>query len=235
MSNEDDFYALLGVDSDAPTGDIRSAYRDKKAALGDQGDKTATARLNKAWNVLSDPYQRGRYDEQRMRAAGGDGDGDGVEVSTNGSGGGSREKTTVDAQADAPVRRRLFEPRPRRGQGDAAADDRAARGHVVRAAALAHHRDGHRRLRHDRAAVRRAGRGRRPAGRAVVPAGARGADGHHRRSARQREEPDRHAQGQGRRRGQEGGRHREGQGRTTEAKADRADRRRREEEVRRHE
>ena len=30
-----------------------------------------SAQLNKAWNVLSDPYQRGRYDEQRV-AAGGD-------------------------------------------------------------------------------------------------------------------------------------------------------------------
>ncbi len=112
MSNDDDFYALLGVDSDAPTGDIRSAYRDKKAALGEKGDKTETARLNKAWNVLSDPYQRGRYDEQRVRDQ--RGDGDAVEVSTNGSGGGARESTSVDAQADAPVRRRLFEPRPRR-------------------------------------------------------------------------------------------------------------------------
>jgi hypothetical protein len=104
MSNEDDFYALLGVDSDAPTGDIRSAYRDKKAALGDQGDKTATARLNKAWNVLSDPYQRGRYDEQRMRAAGGDGDGDGVESARTGPVT-ARDKTTVDAgpAAGAPA------------------------------------------------------------------------------------------------------------------------------------
>jgi hypothetical protein len=117
MTIDDDFYSLLGVEHDAPTGDIRSAYRDKKAALGEKGDKTETARLNKAWNVLSDPYQRGRYDEQRMRAAAGgdgDGDGDGVEVSANGSGGGALEKTTVGAQAEAPVRRRLFEPRPRR-------------------------------------------------------------------------------------------------------------------------
>jgi uncharacterized RDD family membrane protein YckC len=68
----DDYYALLGVDTDARTDDIRSAYREKKAAL-DTTDtdsaKTEVARLNKAWNVLSDPYQRGRYDEQRARAA----------------------------------------------------------------------------------------------------------------------------------------------------------------------
>jgi uncharacterized RDD family membrane protein YckC len=64
----DDYYELLGVDEDAPVDDIRSAYRDKKAAVdtsaGDDA-KSDVARLNKAWNVLSDPYQRGRYDQQR--------------------------------------------------------------------------------------------------------------------------------------------------------------------------
>lgn len=67
----DDYYSLLGVDADAKTEDIRSAYREKRAALnaGDSsGVKTDAARLNKAWNVLSDPYQRGRYDEQRAQA-----------------------------------------------------------------------------------------------------------------------------------------------------------------------
>jgi curved DNA-binding protein CbpA len=65
---DDDYYELLGVDDDAPVDDIRSAYRDKKAAVdtsaGDEA-KSDVARLNKAWNVLSDPYQRGRYDQQR--------------------------------------------------------------------------------------------------------------------------------------------------------------------------
>jgi uncharacterized RDD family membrane protein YckC len=64
----DDYYELLGVDEDAPVDDIRSAYRDKKAAVdtsaGDDA-KSDVAKLNKAWNVLSDPYQRGRYDQQR--------------------------------------------------------------------------------------------------------------------------------------------------------------------------
>ena len=58
----DDYYDLLGVEPGAATADIKSAYRDKKAALDAKGDKGAVARLNKAWNVLSDPYQRGRYD-----------------------------------------------------------------------------------------------------------------------------------------------------------------------------
>src|SRR5882724_11707155 len=64
----DDYYELLGVDEDAPVDDIRSAYRDKKASVdtsaGDDA-KSDVAKLNKAWNVLSDPYQRGRYDQQR--------------------------------------------------------------------------------------------------------------------------------------------------------------------------
>jgi curved DNA-binding protein CbpA len=67
----------LGVDTDAPVNDIRAAYRDKKAAVGDTGTEQAkadAAALNKAWNVLSDPYQRGRYDQQL--AVGNDSDDD---------------------------------------------------------------------------------------------------------------------------------------------------------------
>ena len=73
----DDYYELLGVDEDAPVDDIRSAYRDKKAAVdtsaGDDA-KSDVAKLNKAWNVLSDPYQRGRYDQQRTTTTDSDSD-----------------------------------------------------------------------------------------------------------------------------------------------------------------
>jgi len=61
----DDYYELLGVAPDAQTDEIRSAYRERKEALDSKSD---AAKLNKAWNVLSDPYQRGRYDEQRAKA-----------------------------------------------------------------------------------------------------------------------------------------------------------------------
>ena len=67
----DDYYSLLGVDADAQRDDIRNAYQEKRAALAtatDDSSKSEAARLNKAWNVLSDPYQRGRYDEQRSQA-----------------------------------------------------------------------------------------------------------------------------------------------------------------------
>src|SRR5262245_27600615 len=62
----DDYYDLLGVDSDAARDEIRAAYRDRKAALdaSTEKGKAEAAQLNKAWNVLSDPYQRGRYDER---------------------------------------------------------------------------------------------------------------------------------------------------------------------------
>jgi curved DNA-binding protein CbpA len=81
----DDYYDLLGVEPDAPVADIRAAYREKKAAVDERGDddaKADAAALNKAWNVLSDPYQRGRYDQQLADADETDGDeyGDGGDV-----------------------------------------------------------------------------------------------------------------------------------------------------------
>jgi hypothetical protein len=69
----DDYYDLLGVEPDAAVSDIRAAYREKKAAVDERGDddaKADAAALNKAWNVLSDPYQRGRYDQQLADADG---------------------------------------------------------------------------------------------------------------------------------------------------------------------
>src|SRR2546426_1059757 len=77
----EDYYDLLGVAADAPVADIRAAYRERKAEVSERDDddaKVDAAALNKAWNVLSDPYQRSRYDEQR--AAGPDGDDDVVDV-----------------------------------------------------------------------------------------------------------------------------------------------------------
>jgi uncharacterized RDD family membrane protein YckC len=82
----DDYYELLGVDPDAATDEIRTAYRERKAALDATGDsgRGDAAKLNRAWNVLSDPYQRGRYDEQRSHLDDGEVADDDVELSTNG-------------------------------------------------------------------------------------------------------------------------------------------------------
>jgi curved DNA-binding protein CbpA len=63
----DDYYELLDVAPDAERDDIRSAYRAKRDDLSSQdGDqnRAEVAKLNRAWNVLSDPAQRDRYDER---------------------------------------------------------------------------------------------------------------------------------------------------------------------------
>jgi curved DNA-binding protein CbpA len=98
----DDYYELLGVDPGTPTGDIRAAYRERKAALEAKGDKVEIGKLNRAWNVLSDPYQRGRYDEQRGHDAE---PGDELE--------GAVVAPAAQGEAAPPARRRFFEPRPR--------------------------------------------------------------------------------------------------------------------------
>jgi uncharacterized RDD family membrane protein YckC len=56
-----DYYELLGVEAGADKETIRSAYREQL----DGASQTERARLNKAWNVLSDPVQRERYDDAR--------------------------------------------------------------------------------------------------------------------------------------------------------------------------
>src|SRR5689334_24748348 len=75
----DDYYDLLGVEADAPVADIRAAYRERKAEVSERDDddaKADAAALNKAWNVLSDPYQRGRYDERLAEGDDDEGDDD---------------------------------------------------------------------------------------------------------------------------------------------------------------
>jgi len=105
----DDYYDLLGVDADASVDDIRGAYRERKSDIDTTSadGRASAARLNKAWNVLSDPYQRGRYDEQRSVAieegtfdtddAGAD-----VEVSGNGT---SSKLTRGDGRTRKPTPR----------------------------------------------------------------------------------------------------------------------------------
>jgi len=56
-----DFYDLLGIEAGADKDTIKDAYRDKL----DGASQSERAKLNKAWNVLSDPVQRERYDGAR--------------------------------------------------------------------------------------------------------------------------------------------------------------------------
>lgn len=58
------YYHLLGVEPGADKNEIRRAYQEKRSI---DGGTEASARLAEAWNVLSDPYQRDRYDEALAR------------------------------------------------------------------------------------------------------------------------------------------------------------------------
>lgn len=101
----DDYYSLFGVSPDASTEEIRDAYRDKKSTLDAQRTDSAraeAARVNRAWNVLSDAYQRGRYDEQLANSRAESDD----------------DVVVPDAIDDGPPRRRrMFEPARRDGKG----------------------------------------------------------------------------------------------------------------------
>ena len=85
---DDTYYELLGVEPDASRDDLRSAYRSRVESLEAsregkgvtdsslQANREETARVRTAWNVLSDPFQRQRYDAQLAGPADGDVDGD---------------------------------------------------------------------------------------------------------------------------------------------------------------
>jgi uncharacterized RDD family membrane protein YckC len=103
-------YELLGVEPDASKEEIRSAYRDRLEQLrgkvekgrSDQardGARTETARLNAAWQVLSDPFQRQRYDAEIATD-------DATELDEGVEGEEGEEAAPTPAR-----RRRFFEPR----------------------------------------------------------------------------------------------------------------------------
>src|SRR3954451_7647317 len=61
----DDYYSLIGVSPDADRDTIRDAYRARRSELDDtDAGRASAAKLNRAWNVLSDNAQRARYDDQ---------------------------------------------------------------------------------------------------------------------------------------------------------------------------
>ncbi|HEV3134414.1 MAG TPA: RDD family protein [Acidimicrobiia bacterium] len=111
-------YDLIGVEPDASKDEIRSAYRERIEALRGKvengrsdkardGAREETARVNAAWQVLSDPYQRERYDTQLSDGT--------TEIEAEEQ---VEEKEKEKEAAAAPARRRgLFEPRERDGKG----------------------------------------------------------------------------------------------------------------------
>jgi uncharacterized RDD family membrane protein YckC/DnaJ-domain-containing protein 1 len=108
-------YEMLGIEPDASKEEIRSAYRARLEELRDQVDKgrsdqarngarDETARLNAAWQVLSDPFQRQRYDSELSVGADAE----------------DEEEIEEEEKRAAPVparRRGLFEPRERDARG----------------------------------------------------------------------------------------------------------------------
>lgn len=86
----DDYYRLLGVSPDASRDEIKGAYRARREALG-PSEEAEAARLNRAWNVLSDRVQRERYDAGLASAGAG----------------GEQEAAGTDGPAERP-RRGLF-------------------------------------------------------------------------------------------------------------------------------
>jgi curved DNA-binding protein CbpA len=81
----ENYYDVLGVDANASRDELRDAYRakvddltaarDKKGVSESQlqANRAQVAEVRSAWNVLSDPFQRSRYDERVSGAGASDG------------------------------------------------------------------------------------------------------------------------------------------------------------------
>lgn len=102
-SNGETHYDVVGVEPDASKDAIRAAYRARLDELlgGDSmsdDDRAETARLNAAWQVLSDPYQRERYDRSiGVEPDGGEGAGDDT------VGAGAASDDVIDVEGSAPT------------------------------------------------------------------------------------------------------------------------------------
>jgi len=63
MDDERTWYEVLGVEPRAAKGDIKTAYQESLDAATAADDGPEAAQVRRAWQVLSDPVQRQRYDE----------------------------------------------------------------------------------------------------------------------------------------------------------------------------
>ena len=91
MAEKRDYYEVLGVDKNASAEEIKKAYRKKAIQYHpdkNPGDKAAEEKFKEAaeaYEVLSDPQKRQRYDQYGFAGMGGAGG-----FSGGGFGGGSR-------------------------------------------------------------------------------------------------------------------------------------------------
>jgi uncharacterized RDD family membrane protein YckC len=114
----DSHYELLGVEPDASKDEIRDAYRGRLEELKVQAEngksdqqreaaRRETKELNSAWQVLSDPFQRQRYDDA-LGVEGGE-----VELVDDAEG--DADDDAGEARPPARGLRRFLEPQPRAG------------------------------------------------------------------------------------------------------------------------
>lgn len=107
----DDYYRILDVSPDAQREEIKVAYRARRSDLDARDTDAARAeasRLNRAWNVLSDPTQRERYDGRLARARA-EGDAEIDDGDSDRPGAGSLVASGRGDSVERPRRRRLFE------------------------------------------------------------------------------------------------------------------------------
>jgi uncharacterized RDD family membrane protein YckC len=87
-------YDILGVEPGASKNEIKQAYQEGLQAADGAGDTETRLRIRRAWQVLSDPVQRSRYDDSvgvprgRSRT--------GAAPATNGSAGTTDDAADVD-------------------------------------------------------------------------------------------------------------------------------------------
>ena len=64
MGDERTHYEVIDVDPTAAKAEVKSAYQRALNHVNATGDPEEAARIRRAWQVLSDPVQRQRYDEE---------------------------------------------------------------------------------------------------------------------------------------------------------------------------
>jgi hypothetical protein len=131
MNDDDTYYDTLGVAPDATREELRAAYRSRveelQAARGAKNfsdsalaqNREETARVRAAWNVLSDPFQRQRYDEKVSA------DAEIVDVDVDDNADNGDDATPGKEVALTGWRKLLAPPPPKQPRNGAAGNDKA--------------------------------------------------------------------------------------------------------------